>query len=736
MKKYVLLAFIALFCVSSSAWAQYVKLTAENGTVSWIPIAGNINGTKIELSKSQYYEWLCVIDNSTKGSLDLSQVWSQSGGSGTHYQVTSIGKKAFHECRDLTSVVIPSSVTSIEEYAFSSCSGLTSLTIPNSVTIIGDWAFLYCNFQNSITISNSVTSIGDGAFLGCSMTSITIPNSVTSIGISAFQNCVYLTSITIPNSVTSIGKGAFNNCRSLTSVSIPNKLTSIEDGTFESCRSLTSITIPNSVTSIGESAFAVCSSLTSVTIPNSVTSIGAFAFEGCTNMKSITSDIRNVFETGENAFNNCDNATLYVPKGLVSTYSTKTDWNRISNIQECWFDFCATNADGVTIYYKIVNETNKTCEVTYGIDRSSGSAPAGGYTYYAGVVNIPSSANGYRVIGIGDYAFAECKNLTSVTIPNTVTYIKEYAFESCNNLTSITIPNSVTSIGENAFEFCNNLTSITIPNSVTSIGKEAFYGCYNLTSITIPNSVTSIGESAFYNCRSLTSVSIPNSVTSIKYGTFLICTSLTSITIPNSVTSIEESALAGCSSLTSITIPSSVTSIGAFAFSNCSNLTSITSEIRNVFVTGAFAFRNCDENATLYVPGGTKDQYQNTADWNRFSNIEEIINYIPLSLSCNNRGKVIINEGVQFTNDMGDVSVKDEMDNTFIFQPNDNCALSQVLINGQDVTESIVNNRLTMKVNKNSNMIVLFDNKGYDVNDDGKVDISDVVKLVNVILVQ
>ena len=734
MKKYVLLAFIALFCVSSSAWAQYVKLTAENGTVSWIPIAGNINGTKIELSKSQYYEWLCVIDNSTKGSLDLSQVWSQSGGSGTHYQVTSIGKKAFHECRDLTSVVIPSSVTSIEEYAFSSCSGLTSLTIPNSVTIIGDWAFLYCNFQNSITISNSVTSIGDGAFLGCSMTSITIPNSVTSIGISAFQNCVYLTSITIPNSVTSIGEGAFLNCRSLTSVSIPNKLTSIENGTFESCSSLTSITIPNSVTSIGISAFADCSSLTSVTIPNSVTSIGAFAFEGCTNMKSITSDIRNVFETGENAFNNCDNATLYVPKGLVSTYSTKTDWNRISNIKECWFDFCATNADGVTIFYKIVSETNKTCEVTYGIDKSSGSAPTGGYTDYAGVVNIPSSANGYKVIGIGDYAFAECKNLTSVTIPNTVTYIKEYAFYFCYSLT-IEIPNSVTSIGGNAFEYCYNLISITIPNSVTSIGESAFQYCYNLTSITIPNSVTSIGESAFDNCRSLTSVSIPNRLTSIENGTFMSCTSLTSITIPNSVTSIGESAFGDCRSLTSITIPSSVTFIGAYAFVHCIDLTSITSEIRNVFETGENAFLNC-ENATLYVPGGTKDQYQNTADWNRFSNIEEIINYIPLSLSCNNRGKVIINEGVQFTNDMGDVSVKEEMDNSFIFQPNDNCALSQVLINGQDVTESILNNRLTMKVNKNSNMIVLFDNKGYDVNDDGKVDISDVVKLVNVILVQ
>ena len=109
------------------------------------------------------------------------------------------------------------------------------------------------------------------------------------------------------------------------------------------------------------------------------------------------------------------------------------------------------------------------------------------------------------VTSIGDSAFEECSNLTSITIPNSVTSIGDYAFSRCSNLTSITIPNSVTSIGDYAFSRCSNLTSITIPNSVTSIGDYAFSRCSNLTSITIPNSVTSIGDYAFFGCSNLTS---------------------------------------------------------------------------------------------------------------------------------------------------------------------------------------------------------------------------------------
>mgnify|MGYP004451675751 FL=1 len=243
------------------------------------------------------------------------------------------------------------------------------------------------------------------------------------------------------------------------------------------------------------------------------------------------------------------------------------------------------------------------------------------------IANIPESVTygnqTYRVTSIGFYAFRECSNLTSITIPNSVTSIGERAFYGCTGLTSVTIPNSVTSIGERAFEGCTSLISVAIGNSVTSMGENVFYNtpwynnkpdgvvyinnvlycykgkmpgntsivvengtigiasaafrdCTGLTSITIPNSVTSIGERAFEGCTGLTSITIPNNVTSIEWSAFSGCTGLTSITIPNSVTSIEGWAFYSCTGLTSITIPNSVTSIEGWAFYSCTGLTSIT----------------------------------------------------------------------------------------------------------------------------------------------------------------
>ena len=135
-------------------------------------------------------------------------------------------------------------------------------------------------------------------------------------------------------------------------------------------------------------------------------------------------------------------------------------------------------------------------------------------------VVIPYKINGVGVTRIGDYAFRDCKSLTSITIPDGVTSIGGGAFYYCHSLSSITIPDGVTSIGDEAFSFCYSLTSITIPSSVTSIGEWAFSFCYSLSSITIPDGVTSIGDYAFEYCTSLTSITIPNSVTNISSNAF------------------------------------------------------------------------------------------------------------------------------------------------------------------------------------------------------------------------
>ncbi len=172
---------------------------------------------------------------------------------------------------------------------------------------------------------------------------------------------------------------------------------------------------------------------------------------------------------------------------------------------------------------------------------------------------IPETLNGLLVTAIGFEAFSN-KQLTSVTIPSSVTSIRESAFRE-NQLTNVTIPSGVTSIGKSAF-LENQLTSVTIPSSVASIGSHAFYR-NQLTSVTIPSSVTSIERHAFSH-NQLTSVTIPSSVTSIDDFAFN-TNQLTSVTIPNSVTSIGHSAF-GTNDLTSVTIPSSVTSMEAFAF--------------------------------------------------------------------------------------------------------------------------------------------------------------------------
>ena len=236
-------------------------------------------------------------------------------------------------------------------------------------------------------------------------------------------------------------------------------------------------------------------------------------------------------------------------------------------------------ANGVCIdgLYYILDKKNLTAEVTYkSVNKSNGQYNK---DWDITTASIPETVNYknkvYRVTSIGADAFHSV-DMTSVTIPNSVTSIGEDAFRWCRNLTSVVIPNSVTNIETSAFHSCINLTSITIPNGVTSIKWCTFESCRRLTSIIIPNSVTSIDPYAFCNCKSLTSISIPNSVTIIGDHAFH-GSGLTSVIIPNRLTIIGSEAFRECKKLTSMIIPKSVKDIHILAFYECPKLTIYTS---------------------------------------------------------------------------------------------------------------------------------------------------------------
>jgi len=163
----------------------------------------------------------------------------------------------------------------------------------------------------------------------------------------------------------------------------------------------------------------------------------------------------------------------------------------------------------------------------------------------------------------------------------------------------------VTAIGEWAFFACGEITSVTIPEGITEIGTCTFAACTSLKKVVIPESVKTIGNSAFYGCRLLKEVSLPDKLEKIDVSAFYI------------------------SGLKSITIPATVTEIGRFALYTDS-LKSIYSNIKDPFETQAFRGPKYMEvgeqfnNATLYVPKGCKEKYQDTMDWCLFKNIVEM----------------------------------------------------------------------------------------------------------------
>lgn len=438
--------------------------------------------------------------------------------------VTYISYYVFAYCSKLEKIVIPSSVTSLGPNLFYACTGLKKIILGTGITYI-DGYMLRGGTGNSVTtiicLAATPPTCGDEIdFEGTGYSRITLyvptasvsayksadywrrfakiepaytdflvddvfyektgTNTVEVSSESNFNYNSYSGSVTVPSNirvngvnykVTAVGSSAFRDCTGLTSVTLPKTINRIGIDAFERA-GLSSVVLPDAVEIIDEGAFTGCSQLKDVTLGSSLKELKSTSFTGCTALNKITCTAMTPPKMAHNSlFEDVvySSAKLYVPKAAINAYKGADWWRMFSSINELPFDICMNG-----IYYNITG--SNTVEVTYRDE---------GLNSYSGDVTVPSTISyggkTYNVTGVGYAAFGVCDKLTSVTLPNTITYIEKAAF-SWTSLPSMVIPNSVKTIGEQAFGICT-IESITLGSGLISIDDKAFMLCPNLTEI-------------------------------------------------------------------------------------------------------------------------------------------------------------------------------------------------------------------------------------------------------------
>jgi hypothetical protein len=209
------------------------------------------------------------------------------------------------------------------------------------------------------------------------------------------------------------------------------------------------------------------------------------------------------------------------------------------------------------------------------------------------------------VTSIGENAFMNCNNLTTVRMPARLDSLGKGAFNHCGRLQSIIIPDGITVINDGTFSGCSRLAVINLPNSITQIGSSVFSNCSSLTTMTLPNSVNYIGPYAFNKCP-LRSIVIPSGVTQIYQGTFKDCTTLNNVTLPEGITKIEDFAFQGCISLAGIDLPDSLRGMGMFVFKDCRALKSIAlpGRLTNISIG---MFEDCSGLTSVSIPSSVTE---------------------------------------------------------------------------------------------------------------------------------
>ena len=511
-------------------------------------------------------------------------------------------------------IVIPDTyrglpVTSIGDKAFFNKSDVTGITFGENTNIknIGQFAFANCSYLTAISLPDSLETLGDNAFASCRLLSgeIVIPDGVKEIPQNAFSYCAQITGVKLGDGVKSIGKMAFTDCKALASVELPDGLLSIGEYAFSKCESLESVELGEKLEAIGAYAFSANAKITEVVIPDAVKTIGEGAFFDCSALENVT------LGAGVETF------------GMGAFHSTKI-WELNPGENEVyvgkWF---------------------------VGLKDAS-----------AAVLNLRPDT-----VGIANFALVNNKNLSVVTLPNSVKLIGEAAFAQ-SNISNIAIGSGVEVIGEQAFIGCEKLSVVILGSfdtvegtiefsSLKTIGNYAFQECSMLESIEMPDTLKSVGtyafkdsglgktsedgvvyagnwavgyleevqnyieiadgtvgiaNYAFYNCKGIQMVDVPSSVKIIGRAAFYDCAGLININLPDTLEAIDDYTFYRCVNLKLFSLPSMLRSIGRSAFYKCAtSAEAINADTDNdilvippsVEYIGDFAFYGCAYQETV-----------------------------------------------------------------------------------------------------------------------------------------
>ena len=602
--------------------------------------------------------------------------------------VQLIGSRAFEGCRGLERLDIPASVTYIAPEAFfqvtcpiTVAEGNTSYLNENGVIYsTGKKLLLYAGaVEGAFQIPDGVEEIGAAAFSGAKLSDVTIPGSVTDIGYAAFLDCQQLQSVTLPGSVQSMGNQLFAYCNNLVEATIGDGISVIPTMIFDNCTALTSVSIPRTVTLIKNRAFIGCDALETVHYAGSAEEWEAvtieynnealnnanFYFNGETGgllpgKVTLTGAV-----VGENgitvSWRRAANAARY---NVYRKAAGEADWTIIATVEDTSYTDVAVEM-GMLYTYTVRGIASdgetlspSTTDVTVLMtDRPSGGCGVNGSDDYSvrwvltddGTMTISGtgamcdeempwrdfSSQINRVViesgvtTVGSDAFNNCRSLTAVELPGTLTAIGDYAF-AWSGIAEITIPDGVVTIGAGAFQE-TKLVDVVIPDSVTTIGESAFRYCEEMKTLYLGSGLTTVEGYAFDRCEAAVTLSVDNRAFVLEDNALLNAEKTRLIqyfkgpadtdraetyTIPTGVEEICSGAFGSCGDLKTIVIPNTVQRIGREAFDECRGLERLDIPASVTYITpNAFFHVICpitvaegntsyfDENGVIYSTG-------------------------------------------------------------------------------------------------------------------------------------